>query len=417
MTKAADVPTPKQAAPNTDVPNPRTSDAADGFGFEVSHTDGRARRGTLKTPHGEIQTPIFMPVGTVGSVKALGPDDLQDAGTQILLGNTYHLMLRPGKDNMRALGGLHDFMGWNGPILTDSGGFQVFSLAAGEPHKKSAAKNRPKSLVKIDEEGVNFRSHIDGSKFRMTPEESMDIQMAIGADIIMAFDQCPPGQSDRATVQKAMDRTTRWLDRCNVAMDRKASRLFGIIQGGIYDDLREAHAAEITARDLFGYSIGGLSVGESKEDMWRVLDTTTAVMPEDKPRYLMGVGTPDDLIEGVLRGVDMFDCVMPTRNARNGTLFTAFGKVSIRRAEYKLDKRPLDPTCSCAACTKFSRAYLRHLYVTGELLYHRLASLHNVTYYLRLMEEMRAAIMAGRLEAFAAERLAQHKAGPSEAYA
>ena len=370
------------------------------FSFELQHQDQAARAGQLVTPHGTIETPIFMPVGTVGSVKSLWPDDLTRVKTQILLGNTYHLMLRPGPEHVQQMGGLHSFMSWDGPILTDSGGFQVFSLAAGEPRGKDKAKGHRGPLVKLDDDGVTFSSHLDGRRFRMTPEESMRIQMCLGADIIMAFDQCPPGQSDRDTVQIAMDRTSAWLKRCQQSMTRTASRLFGIIQGGIHDDLRVAHAQEICESDLFGYAIGGLSVGESKEDMWRICEVTAKHMPTQKPRYLMGVGTPQDLLDGIRCGVDMFDCVMPTRNARNGTLFTSQGKVSIKRAQYALDKDPLDPQCSCYTCQNFTKSYLRHLFVSGELLFFRLASLHNVHFYLNLVSQARAAIAESRFEAF-----------------
>lgn len=370
------------------------------FAFSVDATSGRARAATLTTPHGVVPTPIFMPVGTVGSVKSLGPDDLRAAGAHIVLGNTYHLMLRPGAERLARLGGLHTFMQWDRPLLTDSGGFQVFSLASGQARGDSKKTGHTGPLVRIDDDGVTFKSHLDGSTHRMTPEDSMHIQMCIGPDIIMAFDQCPPGQSDRDTVQHAMDRTSAWLRRCIQAMDRDASRLFGIIQGGIYDDLREAHAQDICSTDLFGYAIGGLSVGEDKADMMRILDTTCAVMPEDKPRYLMGVGTPQDLLDGILRGVDMFDCVMPTRNARNGTLFTSGGKVSIKRSEYKEDTRPLDPQCNCYCCRTFSRAYLHHLFKAGELLFFRLGSLHNISFYLQLVRAARAAIVEDRYDTF-----------------
>ncbi len=367
------------------------------FSFNIIHQDGDARRGQIHTPHGTIETPIFMPVGTQGTVKSLGPDDLLTAGTQILLGNTYHLMLRPGAQLMQEMGGLHSFMAWDKPILTDSGGYQVFSLASGKD-----------SLVKIDEDGVSFRSYLDGSKHRMTPEDSMRIQMAIGADFIMAFDQCPPGQSDRDTVRQAMARTTRWLKRCVNSMTDEKSRLIGIIQGGIYQDLRNEHAQEICSTDLFAYAIGGLSVGEKKEDMWPALEATTQYMPIQKPRYLMGVGTPDDLLDGILRGVDMFDCVMPTRNARNGSLFTKTGKVSIKRSEYKNDSSPLDANCSCYTCKTFTKSYLRHLYICEELLFFRLASLHNITYYLSLMADARDAISKNQYLAFYKERKTLH---------
>ncbi|MFZ9886544.1 MAG: tRNA guanosine(34) transglycosylase Tgt [Myxococcota bacterium] len=377
-----------------------TTLGTDEFSFSLEHTSGRARAGQLATPHGVVKTPIFMPVGTVGSVKALGPDDLEAAGARIVLGNTYHLLLRPGPERLERLGGLHAFMRWPGPILTDSGGFQVFSLAAGTPRGKDRARGPNTSLVEIDEDGVTFRSHLDGSRFRMTPEESMRVQMCYGADIIMAFDQCPPGQSSRDDVQVAMARTSRWLRRCMQTMDRRGSRLFGIIQGGIYDDLRIEHAQDITSTGLFGYAIGGLSVGEEKSAMLHTLDVTCPHMPSDKPRYLMGVGTPEDLLDGVLRGVDMFDCVMPTRNARNGLLFTSTGKLHIKNARFQEDQRPLDERCGCYTCQRFDRAYLRHLFVTGELLYHRLASLHNVTYYLDLVRGARVAIVENRYEEY-----------------
>ncbi len=376
------------------------------FSFSLKSQDGPARRGELVTPHGTIQTPIFMPVGTVGSVKALAPDDLHRAQTQILLGNTYHLMLRPGPEKVKQLGGLHRFMSWDKPILTDSGGFQVFSLASGQARGKNKKKGNTGPLVKLDDDGVTFSSHLDGRRYRMTPEESMRVQMSLGADIIMAFDQCPPGQSDRDTVQIAMDRTTAWLKRCHDTMNLETSRLFGIIQGGIHDDLRVAHAQQICETNLFGYAIGGLSVGESKEDMWRICDVTARHMPTEKPRYLMGVGTPQDLLDGIKCGVDMFDCVMPTRNARNGTLFTSHGKVSIKIARHTLSEAPLDANCSCYTCQNFTRAYLRHLYVSGELLFFRLASLHNVHFYLQLMENARKAIENKTFEAFYTEQSA-----------
>lgn len=345
-----------------------------------------------------------MPVGTAGSVKALAPDDLKGVNTQILLGNTYHLMLRPGPEAVAARGGLHRFMAWDGPILTDSGGFQVFSLSQG---------TRGKALAKIDDDGVTFQSHLDGRRYRMTAEESMRVQMLLGADIIMAFDECPPGESDRHIVKKAMDRTTRWLRRSNAAMTRAESRLFGIIQGGIYDELREEHAKELTGEhDLFGWAIGGLSVGEGKADMMRSLSATTPHMPVHKPRYLMGVGTPEDLLDGIARGVDMFDCVMPTRNARNATMFTSRGKLAIKSARYSDDDGPLDPDCACYTCRTFSRAYLRHLFNAGELLFYRLGSLHNVAFYLSLMEGARAAIEAGTFFAYRESCLQAWQQGP-----
>lgn len=381
------------------------------WSFSVDATSGRARTGRLMTPHGEIPTPIFMPVGTVGSVKGLGPDDLKAADARIILGNTYHLLLRPGPERLERLGGLHRFASWDRPILTDSGGFQVFSLAAGSPRGKDKGRGPSTPLVQIDDDGVTFRSHLDGSKHRMTPEESMRVQMCIGADIIMAFDQCPPAKSSRDDVRVAMERTSRWLKRCMTSMTREESKLFGIIQGAIYEDLRIEHAQEITENDLFGFAIGGLSVGEEKQEMLRALEVTCAVMPEHKPRYLMGVGTPDDLLDGIYRGVDMFDCVMPTRNARNGTLFTHRGKLQIKNARYAEDESPVDESCSCYTCRTFTRAYLRHLFVAGELLFHRLASLHNITYYLSLMADARAAIAAGQYEAFWRARKQAHATG------
>jgi queuine tRNA-ribosyltransferase len=378
------------------------------FAFSLDATDQSARAGTLTTPHGDVKTPIFMPVGTVGSVKALGPDDLRAAGARIVLGNTYHLMLRPGPERMARLGGLHRFMAWDGPILTDSGGFQVFSLASGKPRGDSKKAGKSGPLVKIDDDGVTFSSHLDGSRHRMGPEDSMRIQMAIGADIIMAFDQCPPGQSSRDEVRVAMDRTSAWLRRCVSSMTREDSRLFGIVQGGIYEDLRREHAADICSTNLFGYAIGGLSVGEEKSDMMVALSATTDAMPREKPRYLMGVGTPDDLLDGIARGVDMFDCVMPTRNARNGTLFTHDGKLSIKTAQFAEDERPVDDECTCYTCKTFTRAYLRHLFLTGEILFFRLASLHNITYYLSLVADARAAIENARFTAFYRERKARH---------
>ena len=360
--------------------------------------DGVARRGRLHLTHGVVDTPAFMPVGTAGTVKALAPTDLVAANAQIILANTYHLWVRPGHLIIKELGGLHRFMRWDGPILTDSGGFQVFSLSQG-------ARGEP--LATIDDDGVTFRSHLDGRRYRMTPEESMRVQMLLGADIIMAFDECPPGQADKHVVRRAMDRTTRWLQRCSTSMTRSESRLFGIIQGGIHADLREEHARQLTGEhDLFGWAVGGLSVGEDKADMMAALAATTPHMPAHKPRYLMGVGTPEDLLDGIARGVDMFDCVMPTRNARNATLFTSQGKLSVKAARYAADDGPVDPACHCYTCVTFSRAYLRHLFNAGELLFYRLASLHNVSFYLSLMQGARDAIEAGQFAAYRAERVA-----------
>ena len=381
--------------------------------FDLLATDGAARRGRLTVPHGVVETPIFMPVGTVGSVKSLAPDDLVSAGTQILLGNTYHLMLRPGPERVAALGGLHGFMNWQRPILTDSGGFQVFSLSQGrKPRDGSGSSGAP--LAKIDDDGVTFASHLDGTRYRMTAEESMRVQMLLGADIIMAFDECPPGTATRDFIRRAMDRTTAWLGRSKAAMTKETSALFGIIQGGTHDDLRIEHAQAVTSIDLPGYAIGGLSVGEEKGAMMAALQTTTAHMPAHKPRYLMGVGTPDDLLDGIARGVDMFDCVMPTRNARNATLFTSVGKMSIKAARYADDTRPVDEKCDCYTCRTFTRAYLRHLFAAGELLFHRLASLHNVRFYLSLMTGARQAIVEQRFASFHAATRAALAGAPQE---
>lgn len=378
------------------------------FSFQLHSEDGLARRATVSTPHGKIETPIFMPVGTRASVKALGPDDLNAVGSQIILGNTYHLMLRPGEELVHEMGGLHKFMSWDKPILTDSGGFQMFSLAEGEARGDHKNVGTGESLVKIDEQGVTFRSYLDGSVHRVTPERAMDIQMKLGADFIMAFDQCPKGGSSKAEVVAAMSRTSRWLERCRESMSKDSSRLLGIIQGGTFDDLRIEHAQEICSQKLFGFAVGGLSVGEPKEDMWRALSNTTPHMPREKPRYLMGVGTPDDLLDGIDLGIDMFDCVMPTRNARNASLFTHKGKISIKNTVYKNDPRPLDESCSCYTCRTFSRAYLRHLYISQELLFFRLASLHNIAYYLKLMDDARCAISEKRFASFKKERKEAH---------
>ena len=342
-----------------------------------------ARLGRLHTPHGVIETPIFMPVGTQATVKAMTPEELEDIGSQIILSNTYHLYMRPGHDLIERAGGLHKFMNWDKPILTDSGGFQVFSLGP---------------LRKIKEEGVEFRSHLDGSKHFLSPEKATEIQNALGSDIIMAFDECAPYPADRQYVKNSLERTTRWLERCKAAHkypERQA--LFGIVQGGMYKDLREQSAREITAIDLPGYAIGGLSVGEPKEMMYEVLDYTVPLLPEDKPRYLMGVGSPDDLLEGVLRGIDMFDCVLPTRIARNGTAMTSQGKVVVRNASYAEDFTSLDPECDCYTCRNYTKAYLRHLIKCNEILGARLLTIHNLHFLLKLMENVREAIREDRL--------------------
>ncbi|WP_282744900.1 tRNA guanosine(34) transglycosylase Tgt [Peptostreptococcus stomatis] len=342
-----------------------------------------ARLGRLHTPHGVIETPIFMPVGTQATVKAMTPEELKDIGSQIILSNTYHLYMRPGHDLIERAGGLHKFMNWDKPILTDSGGFQVFSLGP---------------LRKIKEEGVEFRSHLDGSKHFLSPEKATEIQNALGSDIIMAFDECAPYPADRQYVKNSLERTTRWLERCKAAhkySERQA--LFGIVQGGMYKELREQSAREITAIDLPGYAIGGLSVGEPKEMMYEVLDYTVPLLPEDKPRYLMGVGSPDDLLEGVLRGIDMFDCVLPTRIARNGTAMTSQGKVVVRNASYAEDFTSLDPECDCYTCRNYTKAYLRHLIKCNEILGARLLTIHNLHFLLKLMENVRGAIKEDRL--------------------
>ena len=357
--------------------------------FSVSATDGLARRGALVTKHGVIETPIFMPVGTQGSVKSLCPQDLRDAGAQIILGNTYHLYLRPGDELLARRGGLHRFAAWDRPILTDSGGFQVFSL---------------KDIRKISEEGVEFRSHIDGSRHFFSPEKVMSIEENIGSDIMMVLDECVAYGADRAYTEKSLELTTRWARRCRQAHPKGAhgQLLFGIVQGGFFKDLRERSLAQLAEIDFDGMAIGGLSVGESIPEMYDMLGHIAPLLPQDKPRYLMGVGTPMDILTGIEAGVDMFDCVLPTRNARNGTLYTSRGKLNIRRAEYREDDSPLDPDCSCYTCRTFSKAYLRHLYVAQELLSYRLHSLHNVTFFLKLVRQAREAIEQGRFAALKA---------------
>ncbi len=361
--------------------------------FELLHVDATtgARRGRLYTPHGTIETPIFMPVGTAGSVKAVAPDDLRTLEAQIILGNTYHLMLRPGEQLIGELGGLHRFISWERPMLTDSGGFQVYSLA---------------EKRKITEEGATFQSHLDGAKHLLSPERSIEIQETLGADVIMAFDECPPSMSERGYLEPSLARTTRWLRRCVSAWSRRRSSLFGIVQGGLYEDLRKRHAEEICAIDLPGYALGGYAVGEEPAQMHAGVAFSAPLLPKDKPRYLMGVGTPLDLVTCVGAGIDMFDCVMPTRNARNGFLFTSQGKLVIKHARYAKDERPLDPACHCYTCKNFSRAYLRHLFIAGELVAMRLNTLQNLQFYLALMTQAREAIEQDRyadfMKAFAA---------------
>ena len=355
--------------------------------FDLVKKDAKthARRGVVHTPHGDIQTPIFMPVGTQATVKAMTSRELKEIGSQIILSNTYHLHIRPGEDLVREAGGLHKFMNWDRPILTDSGGFQVFSLA---------------SLRKIKEEGVHFRSHLDGSKMFIGPETSMDIQQALGADIAMAFDVCSHYPCDHRTAEEAMHRTHRWARRCKEHHTRADQAVFGIIQGAFYEDLRIESAKVLTDMDFPGYGIGGLSVGEPKPIMYGMLDAIMPYMPEHKPRYLMGVGSPDCLVEGVYRGVDMFDCVLATRVARNGTCFTDNGRLVIRNAQYARDFGPIEEGCDCYACQNYSRAYIRHLLKAGEITGGRLATIHNLRYLLRLMERIRKAIEEDRFEEF-----------------
>ncbi|SKA18103.1 tRNA-guanine transglycosylase [Trichlorobacter thiogenes] len=358
--------------------------------FRLLHQDTgcRARTGRITTPHGEIQTPIFMPVGTSASVKAMRPENLKDAGAQIILSNTYHLYLRPGHRLVEQMGGLHKFMAWDRPILTDSGGFQVYSLT---------------ELRKISEEGVKFRSHIDGSMHLLTPELSIKIQESLGADIIMCFDECPPAEADREYVERSLAMTTRWAQRCKDAHSRSDQLLFGIVQGGRFAELRQRSLQELQEIGFDGYALGGLSVGETKPVMHEVMDACSDLLPPDHPRYIMGIGTPEDLVEAVWRGYDMFDCVMPTRNARNGMLFTSQGRLNIKRKQYEDDQGPIDPTCDCYVCRTYSRSYLRHLFRSGEILSSMLNTHHNIAWYLNLMARMREAITQDRFEAFRKE--------------
>jgi queuine tRNA-ribosyltransferase len=363
------------------------------FAFRVEARDGRARTGLFTTPHGDVPTPAFMPVGTRGSVKGVRPDELHALGTRMLLGNTYHLTLRPGHELVRELGGLHRFMGWNGPILTDSGGYQIFSLS---------------DLTKIDEDGATLRSVVDGAKVRFTPESVMEIEHALGADVIMALDHCPPVPEDRAGVEDATARTHRWLARCVRAWQERGGvasgqALFGIVQGGAFDDLRAASVAAVTAHDLPGYAIGGVSVGEDRPAMRRAVDAAAPQLPEEKPRYLMGVGTPLDLYEAVCAGVDLFDCVTPTRHGRNHQAFTFEGRLNLRNARFERDQTPLEADCDCPACRTHSRAYLRHLAQAGEMLAAVLLTQHNLRFFHRCMERMRTALERGALAALRPE--------------
>lgn len=356
--------------------------------FTLHKTDGLARRGTLALTHGNMETPAFMPVGTYGTVKAMSPLELKEIGAHIILGNTFHLWLRPGLDVIAAHGGLHKFMGWDKPILTDSGGFQVFSLGA---------------MRKISEEGVKFKNPINGDTCFLTPEESMHIQRVLNSDIVMIFDECTPYPATHKEASDSMQLSLRWAKRSKDAHQGNENALFGIIQGGMYEDLRDISLNGLTEIDFDGFAIGGLSVGEPKEDMQRILAYTAPKMPQNKPRYLMGVGTPEDLVAAVSQGIDMFDCVMPTRNARNGWLFTQYGDVKIKNAFYKNDLRPLDADCTCYTCQNFTRAYLHHLHKVGEILGARLNTIHNLHYYQVLMQNMRDAIENGTFETFKLE--------------
>jgi len=363
--------------------------------FELIKKEGKARLGRFTTAHGTVKTPVFMNVATVGAIKgALAADDLENIGCQVALSNTYHLHLRPGEDVVRNMGGLHKFMNWKGPILTDSGGFQVFSLS---------------TLRKIDEEGVTFASHIDGKRIFMSPESSMQIQSALGSDIAMAFDECIENPSPYEYVKNSCERTTRWLKRCKEELDKLNKKencvnpgqmLFGINQGGVYDDLRIEHMKKIREMDLPGYAIGGLAVGESHEDMYRIIDSVEPYMPENKPRYLMGVGTPTNIIEGVARGIDFFDCVLPARNARHGHVYTENGCINLNNEKYKEDTLPIDTECDCYVCKNFSRAYLRHLLRAKEMLAMRLAVIHNLHFYNKLMTRIRTALDEGTFDDF-----------------
>jgi len=371
-------------------------DSASPFSFTLQAVDPHtaARAGRFRTPHGDITTPAFMPVGTQATVKALTPEDLEALGAQIILSNTYHLFLRPGAHVIAKLGGLHRFMHWDHPILTDSGGFQVFSLA---------------HLRRLDEDGVTFRSHIDGSEQRLTPERVIEAEEQLGADVIMCFDECVGHPATPATARDAMERTHRWAERCRRAQTRQDQALFGIVQGGVYQNLRLESAATITALDFPGYAIGGVSVGESKEECWQAVETVAPLLPTYKPRYLMGVGSPEDLVDGVARGIDLFDCVLPTRIARNGTVFTDAGRVTLTRGALREQEAPIDPTCDCYTCSHFSAAYVHHLFKAEELLAYRLASIHNLRYMARLAGRMRQAIFLGEFAAFSETFLSTYR--------
>lgn len=356
--------------------------------FELLKTEGLARRGRLSFPRGRVETPAFMPVGTYGTVKAMTPEELQGLGAQIILGNTFHLMLRPGTEIVRLHGDLHEFMHWDKPILTDSGGFQVFSLAA---------------MRKISEQGVRFQSPVNGNPIFMTPESSMQVQRDLGSDIVMIFDECTPYPASHAEAKQSMELSLRWAARSKLAHADNPAALFGIVQGGVYADLRLQSAEQLQKLEFDGYAVGGLAVGEPKEERDRILEVTVPQLPTDKPHYLMGVGKPEDIVEGVLRGIDMFDCVIPTRNARNAFLFTRYGQLKLRNSQYQHDTRPIDEQCGCYTCQNYSRAYLRHLDKCGEILGARLNTIHNLYYYQELMQSLRTALEAGRLPEFVRE--------------
>ncbi|MBA6294711.1 tRNA guanosine(34) transglycosylase Tgt [Colwellia sp. MB02u-9] len=356
--------------------------------YELLTTDGKARRGRLTFDRGTIETPAFMPVGTYGTVKGMKAEEVAETGAEIILGNTFHLMLRPGTEIIEQHGGLHGFMNWDKPILTDSGGFQVFSLG---------------KMRKITEEGVKFSSPVNGEKIMLTPERSMEVQRSLGSDIVMIFDECTPYPASHEESKVSMELSLRWAQRSKDAHEGNLNALFGIVQGGMYEDLREVSVNGLTSIGFDGYAIGGLSVGEPKEDMIRILDHTAPLIPENKPRYLMGVGKPEDLVEGVRRGIDMFDCVMPTRNARNGHLFVTNGVIKIRNARHKTDTGPLDPECDCYTCKNYSRAYLHHLDKCNEILGSQLNTMHNLRFYQRVMQGLRDAIEQGKLDTFVAE--------------
>ena len=374
--------------------------------YELLKVEGRAKRGRLHTPHGVIETPVFMNVATVAAIKgAVSAYDMKDINTQVSLSNTYHLHLRPGDQIIKQLGGLHEFMGWDGPILTDSGGFQVFSLAARR---------------RIKEEGVYFSSHIDGRKIFMGPEESMQIQSNLGADIAMAFDECPPALADRQYILNSVARTERWLERCKTEMDRlnsledtinKKQMLFGINQGGVVPEIRIENAKVISEMDLPGYAVGGLAVGESHETMYHILEEVVPYLPQNKPTYLMGVGTPENLLESVERGIDFFDCVLPARNGRHGHVYTNHGKMNLFNQKFELDNRPIDPECECSTCKKYSRAYIRHLLKAREMLGMRLSVIHNLYYFNNLMAEIRAALDNGEFASYKQMRLEGYRQG------